>query len=82
MNAFGRKLRQFKDTWIAQSEQAPQSVRSLVGFLFNADDTPRFWSGDRPWTELMAEPLIMRLPGFHRLATNDSALDEIPRRAA
>ncbi len=82
MNLFGRKLRQFKDTWISPSDPPAQSVRSRIGFLFNADDTPRFWSDDHAWDEPMAEPLTMGFPGFQRRGTKAAALDKIQRRAA
>lgn len=81
MNAFGRKLRQFKETWIAQSEQAPQLVQALVGFLFNADDTPRNWPVDRPWIVPELEPTPVQLPRFRQVVANVVA-DNARRRAA
>ena len=80
MNGFRRKLRQFRETWIAQSEQGLPAARAIVGFLFNADDTPRFWAGDRPWIEATPTPGPVQLPRFRQVATSD--LDDAERRAA
>ncbi len=82
MNGFGRKLRRFKETWITRSEDTPQTVRSLVGFLFYADDTPRFWAGDRPWVqpEIMMPPA--QLPRFRNVVSGEPAANDTRRRAA
>ena len=82
MNGFGRKLRRFKKTWVTPSEDAPQTVRSLLGFLFYADDTPRFWTGDRPWEppEVVLAPA--QLPGFRDAITGEPAANDTTRRAA
>ena len=81
MDAFARKLRQFKETWIAYSEHAPQTVQALVGFLFNADDTPRNWPVDRPWLVPELEPTHVQLPRFREAVANVAA-DHARRRAA
>jgi hypothetical protein len=81
MNSFRGKLRRFRDTWLAQSEQAPAAARSIASFLFNADDTPRHWPADRPW--ILPEPDLppVELPRFRRVA-HEVAANDARQRAA
>lgn len=67
MSGFQRKLRRFKRAWMAQPERASWAARSVVGFLFNADDTPRFWADQGPYPEPVAEPPA-DFPRFRSLA--------------
>ena len=40
------KLRRFRTTWITDAAAAPADPGQVLGFKFNADDSPRFWVGD------------------------------------
>jgi|GEM_PF-1923566 len=82
MNRFGRKLRQFKKTWVTGAQDAPQTRRSRIGFLFYADDTPRFWTGDQPWAPPEVAMAPAQLPRFRDALTGEPAANDAHRRAA
>ena len=72
MNAFRGKLRQFKRAWTAEPERPSHRARRLVGFLCNADDTPRGWADDGAVHPPSAAP-DPSFPRFRQLATAEAA---------
>jgi len=67
------KLRRFRLNWIADAADAPADPGQVLGFKFNADDTPRFWEGDlvafRQSAQIDIPP--RDLPRFASLAVHD-----------
>lgn len=76
MNGFRRKLRQFKSTWMEAPQRPPRRPRAMVGFLCNADDTPRGWTDDGGLQAARAALPPPALPRFRDLAVPE------PRRHA
>jgi hypothetical protein len=67
------KLRRFRLNWIADAADALADPGQVLGFKFNADDTPRFWDGDLAAFRRAAQIDIppRDLPRFANVATHD-----------
>ena len=72
MTGFRAKLHQFVSTWISAVDAAPAASNPPTTFIFNADDTPRFWADDVVafWPPAAVWPK-RDFPRFLKLATND-----------
>jgi len=86
MNGFRGKLRQFRKDWVRKPRGRPPRAApepmdgppprpspSVLGFFFNADDTPRGARPGRAW--VLSEPIAAAarrsFPRFRDAAAND-----------
>jgi hypothetical protein len=76
MSGLREKLRRFQMNWLVGKDAAAADPIAAIGFKFNADDTPRSWSGDVaafwPMAQLDIPP--RDLPRFANVATHDGQL--------